>query len=96
MERSTKPIANPNVIFQEQFDNWAVLINLDTAASVALNPTGVLVWKLLDGQHSVADIVTAVEGCFKDAPDTVADDVSALLDILAEDGFVGFEWALES
>ena len=91
MERSRKPIANPAVIFQEQFDHWAVLVNLDTAGAVALNPTGVLVWKLLDGQRSVADIAAAVEGRFKDAPDTVADDVSALLDTLAEEGFIGYE-----
>lgn len=91
MELSTKPIANPDVIFQEQFDNWAVLFNLDTAGAVALNPTGVVVWKLIDGQRSVADIVTAVEGRFKDAPDTVADDVTSLLDILTEEGFVGYE-----
>jgi hypothetical protein len=96
MELSAKPIANPAVIFQEQFDHWAVLVNLDTAGAVALNPTGVVVWKLIDGQRSVVDIVTAVEGHFKNVPDTVADDVSALLDALAEDGFVGFEWALES
>ena len=94
MERSTKPIANPAVIFQEQFDNWAVLVNLDTAGAVALNPTGVLVWKLLDGQRSVADIAAAVEGHFKNAPDTVADDVMSLLSDLAEDGFVGYEEAI--
>lgn len=68
-----------------------MLFNLDTAGAVALNPTGVVVWKLIDGQRSVADIVTAVEGRFKDAPDTVADDVTSLLDILTEEGFVGYE-----
>jgi hypothetical protein len=91
MERSAKPMANPAVIFQEQFDHWAVLVNLDTAGAVALNPTGVLVWKLIDGQRNAADIVAAVGGHFQNVPDTVADDVSALLDALAEDGFVGFE-----
>lgn len=91
MELSTKPIANPDVIFQEQSDNWALLVNLDTSGTVALNPTGIIVWKLIDGKRRVVDIVKAVKNHFKNVPDTVAEDVMSHLDILTEEGFIGFE-----
>jgi hypothetical protein len=70
----------------------AVLVNLDTAASLALNATGFLVWQLVDGQRTVEQIIAAVQRHFRDVPGTAADDVIALLEILAENGFIGFEW----
>ncbi|MFQ5615139.1 MAG: PqqD family peptide modification chaperone [Anaerolineales bacterium] len=91
MDLLARPITNPVVIFKEQIDNWAVLINLDTAASVALNPTGVVIWKMVDKNRNVSEIVTAVKNHFNNAPDTVADDVASLLGELAEGGFVGYE-----
>jgi hypothetical protein len=88
MELSAKPMANPAVIFQEQFDRWAVLVNLDTADSVTISPTGVVVWQLVDGKRTVQEIIAAVQDQFDDAPPTVANDVVELLDTLAEKGFV--------
>jgi hypothetical protein len=92
MELSDRPVANPSAIFQETGDGWAVLVNLDTARSLALNPSGILVWQLVDGQRSVREITAGVKRHFRDAPPRVADDVTALLDILAEEGMIGFEW----
>jgi hypothetical protein len=92
MELAEKPLANPAVAYREGVDGWAVLVNLDTAGSLALNPTGVVVWQLVDGQRTVEQIVSAVQRHFRDAPPTVTDDVSELLDTLAEEGFIGFEW----
>jgi hypothetical protein len=92
MELSDKPVPNPSAVFQETGDGWAVLVNLDTARSVALNPSGILVWQLIDGQRSLHEIVAGVERHFRDTPPSVADDVTALLDILVEEGMIGFEW----
>jgi hypothetical protein len=89
LDLSAKPLANPAVVFQACLDDWAVLVNLDTAASLALNPTGIIVWQLVDGRRSVQEIVAAVGRRFQDAPASMPDDVRALLDTLAEDGFVG-------
>ena len=93
METSDKPVANPSAIFQETGDGWAVLVNLDTARSLALNPSGILVWQLIDGQRSVHEIVADVKRHFRDAPPTVTDDVTTLLNILIEEGMAGFEWS---
>lgn len=93
MEPSDKPVANPSAIFQETEDGWAVLVNLDTACSLALNPSGILVWQLIDGQRSVREITDDVKRHFRDTPPSATDDVIALLDILAEEGMIGLEWA---
>ena len=56
MESSNKPIANPVAVLREEFDDWAVLFNPDTADAVGINPVGVAMWKLLDGQHGLDEI----------------------------------------
>lgn len=82
---------NPVVVCQEGSDGWAALINSDTVGSIALNPTGVVVWRLVDGRRSDQEIVAAVCQHFQDVPESVADDVLSLLETLAADGFIGYE-----
>jgi hypothetical protein len=90
-----RPIPNPAAVREEGTDGWTLLVNPDTAGAMAVNHTGALVWKLVDGRRTTGEIVAAVRGHFPDAPDTVADDVLALLTKLAEEGFVGQEIPLE-
>jgi hypothetical protein len=97
---SDKPIANPTAVLREGFDGWAVLVNMDTGASVALNPTGIAVWKLIDGKSTVEEIVQAFKAHFHfnsttALPDRVNEDVQTLLSTLAEEGFVGYEKPLK-
>ena len=91
MESSNKPIANPVAVLREEFDDWAVLFNPDTADAVGVNPVGVAIWKLLDGRRSVEEIAVQVAEQFDEAPPTVADEVRAYVDELAGRGFVGYE-----
>ena len=93
MELSAQPIPNPAAVARQGQDGWTVLVNLDSAASLTLNPTGAMVWRLVDGRRTVAEIAVAVRDQFDDAPPTVADDVCALLDSLAEQGLIGFPWS---
>jgi hypothetical protein len=93
-------VANPTAVLREEFDGWAVLVNMDTGASVALNPTGIMVWRLIDGKRAVRDIVRIFKARFgfdsrTAGPDTVGDDVRNLLTILTEEGLVGYERPLE-
>lgn len=92
MKLTAKPKANPAVLQRQAPDGEVVLFNLDTGASLALNQTGVIVWQLVDGQRNVEQIVTAVRQLFPDAPPDAVNDVSNLMDILAEEGFIGYEW----
>jgi SynChlorMet cassette protein ScmD len=87
--RVDKPIANPIVVLREEFDDWAILFNPDTAAAVGINPVGVAVWKQMDGKRSLEEIVAAINDRFEEVPAGALEEVSAFVSILAEQGFVG-------
>jgi hypothetical protein len=92
MELRSIPIQNPSVVTRKIGENEIILVNADTAASLALtNHTASVVWDMVDGIKSVQDIIEAVHGRFQDVPNTVRDDVLALLELLTQDGFIGFE-----
>jgi hypothetical protein len=60
-----KPIANPVAILTEgAVRRLAVLFNPDTADAVGNNPVGVVLWKLMDGENSLAQTVAALESGF--------------------------------
>jgi hypothetical protein len=91
MDMPLKAISNPDVVFREGVDKWAVLVNLDNAASIALNPTGVFIWKMIESKHSAEDIVSTIKRHYKNVPDNVTNDIFSLLHTLAEEGFIGYE-----
>lgn len=93
MNLSAKPLQNPAVLARKIADGEMVLVNADNATSLALtNLTAVLIWEMADGRNSVQDVIAAVKSHFQDVPDSVSNDVLALLDMLARDGFIGLEW----
>jgi SynChlorMet cassette protein ScmD len=90
MNQMDKPIANPNVVLREEFDDWAVLFNPDTADAVGTNPVGVAVWKRMDGKRSLDEIVAEIKTSFEDTPEAALEEISAFVSTLAEQGFVGY------
>lgn len=93
MTENDKPLANPVVVLREEFDDWAVLFNPDTGSAVGINPTGVAVWKLMDGRRSLDDIVAAIREQFDQVSETASDEVRKFVSELAQGGFVGYELA---
>lgn len=91
MNQTDRPIANPIVVLREEFDDWAVLFNPDTADAVGTNPVGVAVWKRMDGKRSLEDIVSEINNSFEDTPDAAFKEIAAFVNRLAENGFVGLE-----
>ncbi len=91
MKRSSPPIANPVAVLREEFDDWAVLFNPDTAEAVGINPVGVAVWKLMDGRRSLEEIVSQISDHFDKVPGTVLEEVAVFVTQLTEGGFVGAE-----
>ncbi len=89
--KTKKPIANPVVVLREEFDDWAILFNPDTADAVGTNPVGVAVWKLMDGKHGIEEIIAEIKGQFDDVPDAASQDVLAFIKDLTKRGFVGYE-----
>ena len=91
MKLSSLPIANPLVVLREEFDDYAILFNPDTADAVGLNPVGVAVWKLLDGKHTLQDVLERVQAEFSETPETAPEEIQKFIDNLAEHAFVGYE-----
>ena len=88
---SDKPFPNPLAIREDGPDGWTLLVNPDTAAAIAVNPTGALVWRLANGRRTVDDIITRVRRRFPQAPGSLTDDVALLLSTFSEAGLVGEE-----
>jgi len=91
MKLSSKPISNPVVVLREEFDDWAVLFNPDTANAVGINPVGVALWKLMDGNRTLEDLVDEIKDRYSDVPDAALEDLTHFVENLAENGFVGYE-----
>lgn len=91
MKGKNKPIANPVVVLREEFDDWAVLFNPDSADAVGINPVGVAVWKRMDGKRSLEEIVSEIQDGFAGVPDAVLEEITGFINTLAEHGFVGYE-----
>lgn len=91
MNPTDKPIANPVVVLREEFDDWAVLFNPDTADAVGTNPVGVAVWKRMDGKKSFAEIVAEIQDGFEGVPPSVTKEIDAFVNTLSTFGFAGLE-----
>jgi SynChlorMet cassette protein ScmD len=91
MNRTDRPVANPVVVLREEFDDWAILFNPDTAAAVGINPVGVAVWKRMDGKRSLEEIAVEIRTGFEDVPQAALEEITAFVDTLAAGDFVGYE-----
>ncbi len=66
------------------------LFNPDTADAVGINPVGVAVWKRMDGQRSLEEIVSEINNSFEDVSGRgLRRDQRVFVNTLAENGFVG-------
>lgn len=91
MDKREKPIANPSVVLREEFDDWAVLFDPETGHAFGLNPTGVLLWKLIDGENTRDDLLTKVRGFARDVPEDAADHIASFIDAAVALGLAGFD-----
>jgi SynChlorMet cassette protein ScmD len=91
MDTARTPVQNPVAVLREEFDDWAVLFNPDTADAVGINPVGVAVWKRIDGRRGLDQIAAGIREDFDKVPGAAPDEIAAFIDDLAERGFVGYE-----
>jgi SynChlorMet cassette protein ScmD len=88
MNSLDKPQVNPIAVLREEFDDWAVLFNPDTAEAVGVNPVGVAIWKLMDGRRSIEQIASSIAEQFDKTPPTIIDEVREHVEKLASHGFL--------
>lgn len=73
-------IARSQVVLREEFDNLSILFDPETGNTFGLNPIGVLVWKHLDGIHSIADL----ENIVRDRTAKVPSDITGHIEYFVE------------
>ncbi len=83
--------ANPLIVLREEFDDWAILFDPDTGNAFGLNPTGVYLWKLLDGAHSVEDLAESLRRDAEGIPGEVTDHIREFTKDLEKQGLAGYE-----
>jgi SynChlorMet cassette protein ScmD len=86
-----KPVANPLIVLREEFDDWAILFDPDTGNAFGLNPTGVFIWKHLDGRNGVEDIVKKLQDEADDVPEKAGEEIVQFIVDLESAGLVGYE-----
>ncbi len=88
MKPDQKPVANPRVVLREEFDDWAVIFDPDTGRGFGLNPIAVHLWKILDGDHSLNDLIASLRRAVPDLDDKAGTDIASFLEELADNGLV--------
>lgn len=90
LNTKSSPIASPNVVLREEFDDWAILFDPESGDAFGLNPVSVLIWKAMDGKNTVSDITHKIKENCTDVPDEVNEHVNEFVKSLVDKGFVGF------
>lgn len=89
VEQGSFPARNPKVVHSQLAEGEAVLLHLDSGAYHELNPIGAVIWDLLDGSRSKAQIVDEVRERVDDAPDDLEEIVADYLAQLRERDLIG-------
>jgi hypothetical protein len=78
-------------VLSELPDGSGLILDLETKFYFTLNPTGLVVWKVLGDADGVtaADLAKALVDAFDVEPSTALDDVQNLLRRLLDEGLVG-------
>jgi len=84
-------IANPLVVLREEFDDGAILFDPETGNTFGVNPIGVLVWKHLDGRHSLDDIAEIVRVKAEAVPSDVISHIGNFVQAAIDLGLAGYE-----
>jgi hypothetical protein len=83
---------SPDVVARELSPtDGGVLLHLNTAQYHGVNPIGLLIWELLDGERTVSDVVEAVRARVQDAPPQLEGEVVEFLNDVHERGLVVVE-----
>jgi SynChlorMet cassette protein ScmD len=87
-----KPIANPKMVLREEFDDWAILFDPDTADTYGLNPVCVFIWKRLDGRRTIDEILAELRQACRNVPPEADQHLEAFVADLLSKGLAGVEY----
>jgi len=72
----------------QQFDQESILLNIQTGIYFRLNELGGYIWPLLDGEHSIREIITSIVAEFDVSADTAEKDFLHFMDELLKEELV--------
>jgi hypothetical protein len=82
MNSTDRPIAHPQAVLHDEFDDWAILFQPLTGEAVGVGPVGVEIWKLLDGRRTLAEIAAEIAAlCAEPQKAVLADTLTFLNDL---------------
>jgi SynChlorMet cassette protein ScmD len=84
-------ISNPSIVLREEFDDWALLYNPNDGEAYGINPTGVFIWKRLDGKHTVDQLLEELRAGCGAVSGTAASEVKTFMEDLVKKGLAGHE-----
>jgi hypothetical protein len=85
----TRLVVNPNMVLREEDDECAILCDPDSGSIRILNLTAVAIWKLIDGQRTLSEVMEALRESFEDMDRNVEDQVMGLVRELCRVGALG-------
>lgn len=91
LDDNSKPVANPLAILREDFDDWSILFDPDLDTGFGLNAIGTFIWKRLDGQNTVQDIMAELSISCRDLPEEAEEYVKDFIQYLVDKGLAGYE-----
>ena len=91
MKSHKTPIAKQSVLLRQEFDDWAILFDPDTGDAFGINPMGIFIWKLLDGHHTIQDILKKLFETCTNVPEEAKSHLEKFFRELAEKGFATYE-----
>lgn len=91
MSETNKPIANPSIVFRDEFDDWAILFDPDSGHAFGLNPVSAFIWKRLDGKHTADEILEELGVACDAVPAEAGAHLKEFIHDLVEQGLVGYE-----
>ncbi|HZS77036.1 MAG TPA: PqqD family protein [Ktedonobacteraceae bacterium] len=77
-------LSRNTVVLWRELDGEAILLDPQEGYSFNLNKVGTLIWKMLDGKHTIEDITSAICSSYEVTYDQARHDVEQLLNTLRE------------
>ncbi|MBI5303649.1 MAG: PqqD family protein [Chloroflexi bacterium] len=90
MNLTSYPVPHSQVAAQI-VDDEAVIVLADAGEVTVLNPVGTRVWELIDGAHTVQQMVNVIADEFEVTPEQAREDVEEFLETLAQNKMVVFD-----
>jgi hypothetical protein len=67
MKTTQIPVKNPNIIFRQEDDGYALAFNIRTEDMLTFNETASEIWVLIDGKRSINDIVSILAESYSES-----------------------------